>query len=178
MSNIIKGAAEIAKAVDAWTSRGTKWVKEGQSIALSCLQHLADHGDIGAVNRLVTKMPKGTKSGSMIAYFLEFGSLVANEGSDKKEKPLVYSKEKATDMVGAAKTPWQDCGKQEQTAEEVFDVVKAVHAIINKAKKANSVSDTGMLEQLMALCGAEDEPTGEPDSVPETPSRRLSDPRA
>lgn len=157
MSKIITNADDLNKAIDAWAKRGAAWVKDGQLIALSTLQRLHDHGDIGPVNRLQVTMPRGTKSGSMAAWMLQFGALTANTGSDKGEKPFLFAKDKAermaakADMAGAAQCPWETCGKLEQEPDAVFDVAKALDALLARAMKSANVSSPETVAAIKEL---------------------------
>ena len=174
MTKLITDAAELTKAIDAWTARGTKWVKDGQLLALSALQRLHDHGDIGPANRLQATMPKGTKSGSMAAYLLAFGALSANVGQDKAEKPFLFDKARAdkqggvkADMAGAMACAWETCGKAEQAPDEVFDVAKALDALLARAMKAAQVSSPETIQAVKDLrAGLKASPVAPASPVP------------
>lgn len=161
---IITDVAELNKAIDSWGKRVSKWVKEGQLLGLSALQRLKDHGDIGPANRLYLAMPKGTKSGSMAAWLLEFTCLIANTGGDAKAKPFLYSKERAeklgtpANMDGAARKPWQDCGKQEESPAAI-DVLDAIRALV-KRLEGKTLTHADKLDALKSLLESEAEPVG------------------
>jgi hypothetical protein len=154
--NIIKDVTELNKAIDAWGKRGQKWAKDGHELAMSALSRLAEHGDIGPVNRLYLAMPKGTKSSAMGEWILAFGRVNANDGENAKTSPFVYAKEKQTDMVAAAKKPWFEF-KPEPELIECFDVQAAVLAAIksiqSKAAKATTSTNMEVLAKLEALVG-------------------------
>lgn len=152
---LIENKQELDKAITAWGKAGQKWAQQGHVLAMSALAHHAKHGDITLVNRVYTAMPKGTKSSAMAEWILAFGALKPNEDKEAaKTSPFVHDKTKACDLAGAAQTPWTEF-KPEPTVLELFDVQKAVHAILNKAAKAASVSDSDMLGKLRALVGGE-----------------------
>lgn len=156
----IDNAAELTKAIDAWGKKGTKWVQEGHMLAMSALQHHCKHGDITLVNRLFLSMPKGSKSAAMAEWFLTFGAMVANEDKEgKKTSPFKHDKEKTPNLAEAAKNPWYDF-QPEKKPDELFDVRKAILAIIKKAEKADNVEGTELLTTLRGLCSADPEVEG------------------
>ena len=173
-SAIITDVAELNKAIDSWGKRASRWVKDGQLLGLSALQRLKDHGDIGPANRLYMTMPKGTKSGSMAAWLLEFSALIANTGGDAKTKPFTYSRERAeklgspANMEGAARKPWQDCGKQEE-GPATIDVLQAINALI-KRLEGKELTHADKLEGLRALVATDSEPVGSDDGEDSTAS--------
>lgn len=154
---------ELPKKITAWGNAGAKWAKDGQTLALSCLKQLADHGDVGFVTRLYLAMPKGTKSSAMASWLLTHGALVANTEKDKKDKPFKFSREKTTDMEAAAADPWYD-HKPEPDADKVLDLQAAIQALIKKAKKASQVEHSELLEQLQAMVS--ETPAGQPTDEP------------
>jgi hypothetical protein len=141
--------------IDKWGKAGQKWAEAGQVLAMSCLKHLSDHGDVGFVNRLFLAMPKGTKSSAMGSWLLTHGALVANtDKGSKTAMPFKYDKSKVTDLEAAAKDPWYD-HKPEPDADQIFDLQKALEAIIKKAGKAKQVAHGELLEGVAALLGVD-----------------------
>ena len=140
--DILTDVAALNKAIDSWGRGLNKAMNEGQKLALSALAHLAKCGDIGPANRLYTAMPKGTKTSSMGAYLLAFGALKANDGEDKKEKPFLYDKTKQTRLEAAYEQHWTEFGK-EPDVDQVFDLQKAIAALLRKANKAATVTHGG-----------------------------------
>ena len=145
------------KKIDSWLARGTKWVKEGQTLALEALAHLDKTGDIGPANRMVAGMPKGTKRNALAEWFLAFGRLSLNDNkAESKTKPFVYAKDKHTDVAGGTKKPWYDF-QPEAPIVDVFDVQKAVEqalkSIAAKAAKAVTATNVDMLDKLREVAG-------------------------
>lgn len=130
---LITESTELLKAITAWGAKGKKWAEEGHLLAMSALTMMSKHNDIGPVNRLYLSMPKGTKSSAMVAWLLAYGAVIANEGEDKADKPLKFTNDKKYNLADAAKNPWFNF-KPEPKADEVFDLAKAVEAIIKKAQ--------------------------------------------
>jgi hypothetical protein len=100
-------------------------------------------------------MPKGTKSSAMGSWLLTHGALVANtDKGSKTAMPFKYDKSKTTDLEAAAKDPWYD-HKPEPDADQIFDLQKALEAIIKKAGKAKQVAHGELLEGVAALLGVD-----------------------
>lgn len=151
MTNIITNATELGNAITAWGKRGARWAADGQMLAVSALTRLADHGDIGYCNRLYLAMPKGSKSSAMASWMLTHGALIANtDKGSKADKPFVYSKDKTTDVPGSIADPWFD-HKPEPDADAVFDLQKALMAVLTKAGKAKHVAHGELAEKVSAL---------------------------
>ena len=148
--------ADLNKAIDNWGTRGSKWTKDGQVLAMAALRLHAASGDIGPVNRLFLAMPKGTKSAAMAEWIITHCGMVANTGEDKKTKPFLHDKERASDEAAGAKNPWYSF-QPEKTPDQVFDVLAAVQAIIKKASKAETVEHGDLLAQLAAMAGVDTE---------------------
>ncbi len=68
---------------------------------------------------------------------------------------FIYAKDKATDLAGAIGNPWYDFAP-EKAPDEMFDVRKALTALLNRAGKANNVNDTDLLAKLRQLETVED----------------------
>lgn len=151
MAKIITNASELGKAIDVWAKRGTKWTQDGQMLGLSALTRLAEFGDIGYVNRLYLAMPKGTKSSAMASWFLTYGSLRANEDKNSKaDKPFLFDKEKETSVAGAEADPWF-MHKPEPDADQVFDLQKALMAVLKKAGNAAHVAHGDLIGKIEAI---------------------------
>lgn len=161
---------DLNSAIDAFAKSGQKWADQGHKLAIATLEHLiASHGDIGPVNRLYLAMPAGSKSSALVSWFLTYGAVVANTEKDtKKEKPFIFAKDKTTDVVGGAKDPWYN-HKPEPDADAVFDVQKALAAILSRAAKMSKAGKTvvhgELLREIEAIASGEKKsPSTEPAS--------------
>lgn len=145
------------KKIENWLTRGTKWVKEGQTLALEALEHLDKTGDIGCANRMVAGMPKGTKRNALAEWFLAFGKLKLNEDkTTSKDKPFVHAKDKTTNVAEGTKKPWYEF-QPEPPIVEVFDAQAVMLAALNnartKAGKAKEVLNLSVLDKVAELLG-------------------------
>lgn len=146
--------AELTKAVESAIRKSASLDKELQAIGLSALHHLSVAGDIGPINRLMVSLGKGTRKASLAQWFLNHGALVLNEDADTKgEKPFLYSKAKKTDMDAAHEQHWTDA-KAPERIDDVFDVQKALWALIARAKKAGKVSQPELFAAIEAITPA------------------------
>jgi hypothetical protein len=162
---------ELNKAIDAFAKTGVKWADQGHKLAVATLEHLVkSHGDIGAVNRLYKAMPAGSKSSALVSWFLTYGALVANEDKDTKaDKPFVFAKDKTTSVDKGRADPWYN-HKPEPAPDQVFDVQKALAAILGKAsrmeKKGGEVLHRELLAEIEAIASGEKKsPSTEPASA-------------
>lgn len=124
---------ELGKFIDGIANRAKRMDSDIQLAGLSSLAHLKAHGDIGFVNRLFLALGKGHRKAALTSWFLTYGSIVANDGADKKEKPFVFSRERGTDVEAASQDPWFD-HKPEPAPDETFDVLAALEAVLKRAK--------------------------------------------
>ena len=151
----IMDKAAIEKAIDSIAKAGKKLDGDIQAAAVGCINHIEACGDVRLFNRLFLAMPKGARKGALTQWALAFGKVEANTGDNKKEAPFIYAKDKATDLAGAIGNPWYDFAP-EKAPDEMFDVRKALTALLNRAGKANNVNDTDLLAKLRQLETVED----------------------
>jgi hypothetical protein len=169
MTNAIKlvtDKAELDKLIKSIASAGTRLDQQIQLAGLSCLDHLKRHGDVGFVNRLYLALSKGARKAAMSSWLLTHGALTANTEGNKKEMPFKFTKDKGTNVEAAAVDPWYD-HKPDAAPDEVFDLAKAVEAIIKKAKGKQLVHAELLtpLQGMMTLINAADKASA--DAAPE-----------
>jgi hypothetical protein len=175
MTKISMPLADLQKAIDAFGKQGAKWADQGHKLGIAALEHLKANGDIGPCNRLYLAVvaSKGGRAAAMTGWLLSYGSLVANTDKDTKaEKPFVFAKDKEVKLELAAKDPWYN-HKPDAAPDEVFDVQKAIAAILKKAasfqKAGKQVKGSEVLGDLEALAGGEKKnPSTEPGTGAET----------
>lgn len=141
--------AALEAAIKSIASMGKKYDKAVHEAAVSCLSHLAQHGDVGFCNRLYLALGKGTRKAALSSWFLSHGALIANTEGNKAEMSFKYTKEKATDVEAGALDPWYD-HKPDATPDTVFDLSLAIEAIIKRAK-GKTLVHAEMLVGLQAL---------------------------
>lgn len=141
---------------------GAKLDARIQDAAVSVLYHFGENHDIRVVNRLVNDLfgalSKGARKAAMTSWLLANCAVVANtDAATKKEKPFVYDKTKTTSPEQGMATPWYD-HKPDPAPDEVFDLQKAVKALLAKAGKAETLKggDSKALRALAAAVGIPD----------------------
>lgn len=153
MSKTFMNKEQIVKAIASIQSRGKKLDADIQLCGLSILNHVDQHGDITLAIALYENMPKGSRRNSLALWLCKHGKLAINESpvaSERKEKPLVFAKDKTTDLVAAAAEMWYEVQQEKELVE--FSVIGQVRALIKKIEAA-SKSERGVsgLEHLPAL---------------------------
>jgi hypothetical protein len=144
---------------------GAKLDRDIQVAGLSALMALREHGNVHYVNSLYLAMPKGSRKAALTSWFLSHGQLSANTDKDKNTKPFIFTKDKdVTNVEAAMADPWYN-HKPDQNPDEVFDLRKAVEAVIKKAQGKN-LAHGELLEQLQSMVKEEapagdDSPSGE-----------------
>lgn len=141
---------QIEKNIESIRKTGQKLDKLIQDTGLATIEHVEAHGDVRLVNRLYLALPKGARKAAFTEWLLAHAKVQANAGENKKEAPFVYAKEKTTNIAGAVQKPWFDF-KPDPAPDQVFDVMKALTALLNKAGKANEVTDPALLAKLQAV---------------------------
>lgn len=146
---LITDAKEFNAACTAIAKAGAKLDAQIQHAALSAIQHLDKHGDIGFVNRLFLSLHAGARKSALTGWLLAYGKCIANGGDNKKEMPFLFTKEKVTNMAEAAQKPWFTF-KVEVTPDMEFDIVAALNAVLKKAQGKNvNVLQLAKVENLL-----------------------------
>lgn len=124
----------LNKAIDSCNKRAASLMNDYQDVAVQALMRLAEHGDVGPINRILAGMPKGAKTNSMASWALAHGAVEVNtDAATKKSMPLRFTKAKATNVEAAIEDKWFD-HMPEKAIDDVFDLSKAIAVIIAKAK--------------------------------------------
>ena len=150
-------AAGIDAGIKSIAKQGKKLDADIQHVGLSCLNHIAEHGDVRLFNRLFLAMPQGSRKTALTQWALAFGKLKANTEEGKKESPFVYDKDRETNLTDAAANPWYSFAP-EKAPDEVFDVIKMLNALLAKAGKATTITNPEALAKLRDLAADLNEP--------------------
>lgn len=151
--NKFSDLASLNKELASIKAAGAKLDKRIQDAAVSVLYHFSVHKDNGLVNRLYRALPAGARKAAMTSWLLTHCAVVANtDKATKNEQPFVYAKDKATNPEAGAADPWYN-HKADKAPDEIFDLQKAVKALLAKAARAPGVKG-GDAETLKALAAA------------------------
>lgn len=158
-----KTTAQINKSIAFMARAGAKLDAFIQGVAIDVLEHYMEHSDVRMVNRLYTNMPKGARHAAMAEWLMLFAAVGPNTGANKNEQPFAYDATRANDLDGAKAKEWFTC-KKSPPVDMVYDVRKAVMAILSKARlaKATLVNSDDALLKLAEAVGIppSDVPTG------------------
>lgn len=153
---------------------GAKLDSRIQDAAVAVLEHFKVNHDNGLVNRLYAALPQGARKSAMSSWLLAHCGVVANQDrATKGDQPFVYDKTKTTDPEAAAADPWYG-HKPDKAPDDVFDLQKAVRALLAKAGKANTLKggDSGTLKALAASVGI---PESDVTTKHNTPSKEPAE---
>ena len=147
MSKIITDVSKLNAAIKSIATRSAKLDQDIQIAGLSCLYQIEQHGNVMPLCALRKALGKGHRANALDLWAFEFGKVVANtDAESKKDRPYSFDKEGTVNLEGAAAAPWYEF-KPEQDPDQLFNVHKAVRAIIAKASKKN-VEDSAFLQSL------------------------------
>ena len=167
--NKFSDIASLNKELASIKAAGAKLDSRIQDAAVSVLCHFAKNQDNGLVNRLYMALPAGARKTAMTSWLLAHCAVVANKDkATKNEQPFVYAKNKTTNPEAGAADPWYK-HKADKAPDEVFDLQKAVKALLAKAAKAPGVKG-GDADTLKALAAAV--------RIPESDVPTLAKPKA
>lgn len=147
--------AALNKEIAAIKVAGAKLDARIQTAAVAVLEHFAQNHDNGLVNRLYHAMPAGSRKAALTSWLLTHCAVSANtDKATKQEQPFVYDRKKKTDPEAGEADPWYS-HKPDKAPDEVFDLQKAVRALLAKAGKAESIKggDGDTLKALAAAVG-------------------------
>lgn len=126
--------ALINKRIDKLNTHAASLQVAYQEVAVQALMHLDSTGDVGPLNRLQAGMPKGVRTTAMGGWILAHASVELNaDMATKKSMPFRYTKMKECKVDLAISVMWFDM-MPEKALDEVFDLSKAINALISKAK--------------------------------------------
>ena len=147
--------AALNKEIASIKATGAKLDARIQTAAGAVLEHFAQYHDNGLVNRLYHAMPAGSRKAALTSWLLTHCAVSANKDkATKQEQPFVYDRNKKTDPEAGEVDMWYN-HKPDKAPAEVFDLQKAVRALLARAGKAESLKggDATTLKALAATVG-------------------------
>jgi len=126
--------ADLNKAIDACIDQAASLSDAIQTVGVQALMHLGAHGDVGPINRFYLGLSKGVRRQALGSWLLAHGALEVNmDNGTRKTMPLKFSKAKKTNPEAALADPWYT-HQPEKEISEVFDLQKAIHGLLVRAK--------------------------------------------
>lgn len=141
---IIQAAADVKKAIASIKGRAKKLDKDIHTVAVSCLHHADQHGDVTLMQELILSMGKSQRRNAVIAWACAYGKFQA----DDKGKNVEYNRTNTTDMEGAiAESPWEF---KPEAAFKPFNMKEELTKLIKRAEKAASDSRNDVPKGLVS----------------------------
>lgn len=134
---IIKGSAEINKAIASIANRGAKLDGDIHKAGVSVLAHATEHGDTTPADKLVQAMPKGGRKLALVEWMLAHGQLALMDKAEAKATGRLFKldRDRKLDVEGAIGTPWTEF-KKEAAVHTAFDAQAAVASVLKRIKDA------------------------------------------
>jgi hypothetical protein len=150
--------AECNKAIDSIKNRGQKLDASIHDAACSALHNVISHNNPALCNRLLDAMPKSGRKNALCAWMLRFGNVALNEAKEtKKDSPLVYMKDKESNLAEAIKTPFWELkaleGAGTSFAMEAF-LASVSKRFATALKEVTDPVQRAALENVMASLAA------------------------
>lgn len=144
-------AADCEKAIASISNRGAKLDGDIQLTALSVLAHVIENREVSLACKLYHGMPAGSRRNALVEWFLLFGPVAVNMDKDsKKERPLIFAKDKTGDLVEAEKKAWFTC-KPEANPDVAFNTDAFIARIQSQLRKLSEKGELPADERLLAI---------------------------
>lgn len=109
-----------------------------QEVGLSVLHHVGENREASLAIKLLNAMPKGSRRNALIEWFVRFGMIAVNMDEETaKERPLVFDRDRTTNLEGATAKAWFTC-RPERPATAVFDVEAQLRQLMERLEKARA----------------------------------------
>ena len=120
-------SVSLIKEMGTMQDRVTEW-------AVQALMHLEAHKDVATLNKFIVAMPKGFRRNAMASWFLAYGCVKVNQDKGTARlSPLSYDKMKECKVEAGMADPWFE-HLPEKAIDEVFDLQRAIHMLLQRAK--------------------------------------------
>lgn len=151
---ILEKAKNVRDQIELVKSRSKKLDDQIHTIAVSCLWHADQHGDITLMQDLIKAMGRSQRRNAVIGWANHFGKFKPSDDG----KSVVFCRENNTDIEGAIGTsPWDFSPEK---AFKPFDMNAELDKLLSRAQKAmekerfiGNADTIKALEQLKAGAG-------------------------
>lgn len=152
-----KNVKALLERLEAVAAQGKTVQVEYQKVALSIIKHLALHGDIMLVRRMLEGFPESLRKDSMMAWLDRFSNVKFLVDDKGKVTGIVYDKTKKLQLGLAMETVWWKAAKA--TEYKIFALEIELEALytrtVSKLPKLNEDKgdhvDAAVLNALGAL---------------------------
>ena len=128
---------QLSSKIKLIKSNGAKLDALIQDVAIGCIEHAAEHGDVRPANQLWDAMPNGSRRNALGMYLCQYGAMRVNTGKDKDQARFKFNKEFETDVTKARAVMWYSFKPEKDLAEE-FNLSSKLQALLKAYNKALS----------------------------------------
>ena len=108
-----------------------------QEVAIGCIEHAAEHGDVRPANQLWDAMPNGSRRNALGMYLCWYGAMRVNTGKDKDQARFKFKKDFETDLTAARAVMWYSLKPEKDLAED-FNLSAKLQGLLKAYNKAVS----------------------------------------
>lgn len=149
--NIITGKEAIAKEINLIGAAGVRYDARVHVAAVSCVNHIKEHGDNTLLLKLYKVLPDSFRRNSFLAWCEDFGgvTVITKDEDGKALKKDQYSFKKRIDVTddmikgGMANAPMTYKKGSEGTAYAGFDLRDEVVKLVSRAAAAQKKASEG-----------------------------------
>lgn len=106
-----------------------------QEVAVGCIEHAAQHGDVRPANQLWDAMPNGSRRNALGMYLCQYGAIRVNTG--KEQARFKFKKDFETDITAARAVMWHSFKPEKDLAAE-FNLSGKLQSLLKAYNKALS----------------------------------------
>ena len=128
---------QLSSKIKLIKSNGAKLDALIQEVAIGCIEHAAEHGDVRPANQLWDAMPNGSRRNALGMYLCQYGAIRVNTGKDKEAARFKFQKDFETDVAAARAVMWYSFKPEKDLAEE-FNLHGKLQALLKAYNKALS----------------------------------------
>lgn len=128
---------QLSSKIKLIKTNGAKLDALIQEVAIGCIEHAAEHGDVRPANQLWDAMPNGARRNALGMYLCQYGAIRVNTGKDKEAARFKFQKEFETDITKARAVMWYSFKPEKDLAEE-FNLHGKLQGLLKAYNKALS----------------------------------------
>ena len=144
---IIEKAKNVRDQISLIKTRSKQLDDQVHIIAVSCLYHAEQHGDVTLMQELIDSMGRSQRRSAVIAWAEAYGKFERNS----KGKNVVFCRAKQTDLEGAKnESPWDF---SPEPAFRPFDMEAELKKLLKRATKAAEDSRNNVPKEFISKIG-------------------------
>ena len=128
---------QLSSKIKLIKTNGAKLDALIQDVAIGCIEHAAEHGDVRPANQLWDAMPNGSRRNALGMYLCQYGAIRINTGKDKEAARFKFKKDFETDVTAARAVMWYSF-KPEKDLTEEFNLHGKLQSLLKSYNKAVS----------------------------------------